>query len=201
MRNVSERIEHLICRRLDGELTADERLELDRELLRCPDARQLLEDYERVDRLASHAIETAVRPAAADAPLRLAGTRRPAGWRPNWMLLTSAVAACIAFVLFWSTPEQQRQDDQQRPGPVAVSPTPAHVAPGGKNLPRVGSNWDDVGVWRVNDRPQRVNRVTDRKYLVLTGEDGRVYVVPVDHVREIQRDDLKQDELVDYDPI
>ena len=44
MSPVNARIEQLIVRRLDGELTDDERLELDRALMRDPRARRLLQE-------------------------------------------------------------------------------------------------------------------------------------------------------------
>ena len=44
-----ERTERLITRKLDGELTEAESLELDKALVRSPEARSLLEDYERTD--------------------------------------------------------------------------------------------------------------------------------------------------------
>lgn len=46
---LDERIEQLINRRLDGALTEDESLELDRELIRSPETRRAFEDSQRID--------------------------------------------------------------------------------------------------------------------------------------------------------
>ena len=201
MANVSEQTELLICRALDGELNADERLQLDRELLRCPDARKMFEEYQRIDRMAVTAIDSAVRPATPTPELRLTGSGRRSHGRSGWMFAVSALAACLAFVLFLATPEE-RDANPHRPAAEATHhPMPSVPATGKATLPMVGENFGDVGVWRVSDRPQSVNRQTDRKYLMLTGDDGRIYVVPVDHVREIRRDDLRQDERAVLDPV
>jgi hypothetical protein len=54
---IDERTEYLINRRLDNELTSDEQLELDKRLIRSPEARAMSEEYERFDRLARTALE------------------------------------------------------------------------------------------------------------------------------------------------
>ena len=56
---VDERVEHLINRRVDGELTGAESLELDQLLVRSPEARSLLEEYERTYALAREALGSA----------------------------------------------------------------------------------------------------------------------------------------------
>jgi len=48
---IDERTEQLITRRLDGELADGESLELDRELIRSPEARRAFEDAQRIDAL------------------------------------------------------------------------------------------------------------------------------------------------------
>ena len=46
---IDERTELLINRRLDGELGEDEALELNKRLIRSPEARRLLEEYSRIE--------------------------------------------------------------------------------------------------------------------------------------------------------
>ena len=53
---IDERTERLINRRLDGELSEAESLELDKRLIRSPEARQLFETYARNDLLAGEAL-------------------------------------------------------------------------------------------------------------------------------------------------
>ncbi|MCH7597054.1 MAG: hypothetical protein IID35_10895, partial [Planctomycetes bacterium] len=52
MSNIDENLERLIVRSLDGDLSEDEQLDLDRELIRNPDALRLMEEYGSIDRLA-----------------------------------------------------------------------------------------------------------------------------------------------------
>jgi len=53
---IDERTEHLISRKLDGELSEDEALELNKLLIRDPEARGLMEDYARMDRQVGEAV-------------------------------------------------------------------------------------------------------------------------------------------------
>ena len=53
MSESNERLEQLIGRKLDGELLADESLELDKYLIRDPAARKCLEDSEKFCALAA----------------------------------------------------------------------------------------------------------------------------------------------------
>ncbi len=53
-------IERLIVRRLDGALTPDEELELDRQIIRDPQVRRLLEEYQRIDEWAAAALDAAL---------------------------------------------------------------------------------------------------------------------------------------------
>jgi anti-sigma factor RsiW len=57
---MDERTEHLISRRLDGEITGEESLELDRLLIRSPEARTWMEACERQDRLAAETLHAAL---------------------------------------------------------------------------------------------------------------------------------------------
>ena len=70
MSAVDKDIERLIVRHLDGALSADEELELNRAILRDPDAHRLLEEYRRIDEFSAAvldqvlpATETVVAPA------------------------------------------------------------------------------------------------------------------------------------------
>jgi anti-sigma factor RsiW len=56
MSGVSEHFERLICRRIDGELSDEDRLALDRELLRNPAARDLLDRYSAADEIAGEVL-------------------------------------------------------------------------------------------------------------------------------------------------
>ena len=57
MNPVDPKIERLIVRQLDGEITEAEQLELNRELLRNPGANRLLEEYRSLDATACEALQ------------------------------------------------------------------------------------------------------------------------------------------------
>jgi len=59
---LDERTERLINRRLDGEITEEESLELDKQLIRSPEARAYLEDLQRQDVLAGQALRATLAP-------------------------------------------------------------------------------------------------------------------------------------------
>ena len=60
MSNPEHDLERLIVRYLDSELTEEEELELNRELIRNPEAQQLLDDYRRADDLAVAALNRVI---------------------------------------------------------------------------------------------------------------------------------------------
>jgi len=65
---MDERTEQLISRKIDGELTEPESLELDKILIRSPQARAMLEQQERIDALAGETLQAFLdTPTEADA--------------------------------------------------------------------------------------------------------------------------------------
>src|SRR5689334_19423082 len=95
---IDERTEQLINRRLDGELLPGEQLELDKCLIRCPEARAMLEDYQCFDVLARESLHAVSSVSSAKESLaqsvwhqRLAGVAR------------TAIAAAVVLVVFSST--------------------------------------------------------------------------------------------------
>lgn len=91
---VDPRIERLICRLLDGEITPAERAELDAALAQDALARRLLDEYRRNDLLAVEALR-------ADAARRTGSRRRRAvhGWRRAAIGAVLAAAAVIVLSL------------------------------------------------------------------------------------------------------
>ena len=60
MSDVNEQLERRMIRSLDGALTEDEELELNRELIRDPEAHRLMAEYRAVDGLAAAALDRVV---------------------------------------------------------------------------------------------------------------------------------------------
>ena len=203
---INERVELLIGRKLDGEATPDEQLELDRELLRSPEARALLETYDRIDAEARDVLREVVR-VGDGGPLRLVTadcrSGRYASVRRNWMLYASALAACLALALLVKTPGARSPRQGGQP-PVMVQTTPSAGWPEAVGGPRAVpvTTASDVGVYRVGDfGRQRTERFTNRDYLLVPGSDGRLYLLQVDTTRERRRP--TEDEGVHFvkDPI
>lgn len=194
MKQVSENIERLIFRRLDGELTDDERRMLDRELRRSVEARERLAAYERVDALASRVIahSTASRTPRAPAlvvPPLSASAARPSSRRAGggWMYAASALAASLALVLIWKTPA-----DAPRKFAGETNHPARHTSP--RRGPALSvqtaraPQGPDVGVWPVEQPPAvRRDRFTDRNLIVVPDKKGNLYLIRVDHVREVDQ--------------
>jgi anti-sigma factor RsiW len=131
--NVDDRSERLICRLLDGEITAREQGELDAILERDDAARSLLEDYRRIDALSASALGS-----------RSAGTktavsdRKPHGL---WLAAAGAVLAAAAVILFSLAPSFWRSPSNAT-NFAQVVPRPATTLPRTTGYP-AGPQWVD----------------------------------------------------------
>jgi anti-sigma factor RsiW len=177
MSNVDPNIERLIVRRLDGELTPDEQLELDRVLLKCPEARALLEEYERIDGLASAAVASVVAddremPARSE-PL---GQQQPAhGYSRAWWALPAAVAAAIALAALLGVPDVK--------GPQLVEQPPSAPPKLAQSAVNSVPTTDGLGPVQHAAYGSTVNRATDTTTYYIVGPDGNIYVLEQQRVR------------------
>lgn len=196
MRDVSEHIERLITRKLDGEITVDEALELDRELIRSPQARALFDECRRLDQLAAACIKSSVGHRSDDAPVLVIGgpaVKSPVGHRRHaWIWAAAAMAACLALVVIWNTPNGNESADrlaERRIESAVPQFTGQHGPRPQVGMPRVGVPGNDVGVYRTADTlPPPVDRVTDVGMILVPAADGNYFMLPVEHTREfIQR--------------
>ena len=89
---LDERVERLICRSLDGEITADEQAEFDTILASDPEALALFVDYRRNDFAAAQALQREARNAMT------AVVARPR--RGLWLATAGAVLSAAAVVVF-----------------------------------------------------------------------------------------------------
>jgi hypothetical protein len=193
MPDVDKDIERLIVLCLDDELSPDEELRLNRELIRNPDAQRMFEAYRRIDTAAASALHDALQPDqllfdpkalthATEARRRLRPTR-------TWWLLPGAIAAALLAVMVarWPTtppaatpPSRVDRMAQGRPG-GHPSDTPA-VTPsfGGHALRR-----DDL--MRSTGTAPMIQRHTGRKVIGVLGENGKLYLLEVDRTRTLRR--------------
>ena len=158
---VNERIERLICRRLDGELTREERLELDRALARDPAARALLNDYARNDALVAGALRR---------DFESAMTATAPGYRRGlWLATAGSVLVAAAVILFSALPTMQPDVSPDTSGPRTVIrqfPTPP-TAP-----------MRLIDYRNVDMRPAHRDRQIQRDVIGIRGEDkNKIYVI------------------------
>jgi anti-sigma factor RsiW len=190
MSNVSEQLERLIVRRLDGELSPEEELELDRELIRDPAARELYERYAALDAMAARVLGRVATPRVPDAALAAPASAAASASREHvrawWMIAGSAIAAGLAIIVLLKTPLTPTATQEPKAvtnraedawSPTVAAPIPV-LAPSGK----------DVGVWRVpaNAVPPQVDRAVKRNLIVVPGGDGSYYLLNLEQVKEVQ---------------
>ncbi len=151
---MSEHVRNRLDAYLDLELSEDERAEVSRHLVGCPECRLLLEELAAVDE--------AARSLPAEAPkgyfdtfaprvkARLAGERRRAFRPPVWSL---AVAAGLLLAVI--TPLTLREHEAPPPAAPAPAPTPATrgatPAPAGPALQALEERRSAPGVTRTDE--------------------------------------------------
>ena len=114
MAPVTEQLEQRISLHLDGQLPGQDQADLFRELLRNPEARQMMDDYTANDRAVTDALRAALgaRPAAVAVDELTTAPRRSMPWRQ--ILATAAMIALAAgawFATTWMT-DQAAQNDR-----------------------------------------------------------------------------------------
>ena len=179
--NSNEALESLITRALDGEMTSDDRLTLDRELIRRPELRGMKEISERIDAIAGPALRGLLDD--AEAPRLTLPARpvspRPARYHRAWWLMPGAAAAVLAGLLWLA------RSPNNAP-PIARD---AHVAPtqhSSGSFGDVGSPYSTEGFSTPAAFQQpRIDRQLGRDVLGVLGRDGNIYLIETDHVRTV----------------
>ncbi len=183
MAEMDKEIERLIVRCLDGELGENEQLLLNRELIRNPEARRLMEECKRIDELAAAAIghELGEDRMPLD-PLTLPDRTRSQPFRHyhrGWWLVPGAVAAALLAIVVARFP--------------VVAPSPTSVVDNSRQhpnvvLPQIGPIGQQQGLMRnVGTNPASIKRDTGREVLGVVGDDGNIYWIEVDRIRTIKR--------------
>ena len=107
---VNDNLERRVNRLLDGELTDEQRADLQRELLRDPAAHRLMEQYARQDDLCRRALDTALGTGVREQPASAAAKARPARW-----LASVAAAAVLLAVGLWFAHHAGPEDSPPQP--------------------------------------------------------------------------------------
>jgi hypothetical protein len=185
MRSVDEQTERLIIRKLDGELSLVEEHELNKVLIRSPEARTLLESYSEQDRLTRELVSEEVG-SCAPPDLALvtagAGPLSPRRHAKSWAASSAAglMVACLAlFAVLW------------RPAMLPIGPNgeeEARVAgPSSLGLPvRGGDRFQRLP--KYLELPQTEEQELDRQFIgVYDEETGQMYILEVRRVSTSRR--------------
>jgi anti-sigma factor RsiW len=181
---LDERTEHLITRRLDGELGEGEALELDKRLIRAPEARHALEELERIDHLAQAALGSLLAEPSGPASTPARPAHRP--WlsrRSGLNLMAGAVAAALllAFTGPWRAPQRTSERSPVKSG---VSLDAAMLARASM-IPAVSDGSDtEPDLIELIDGPRRHReRVNQNVVGVFDPETDTIYVLELNTAR------------------
>ncbi len=182
-------IEWLIVRKLDGELSPEQSLELDRELLKNPNARVLFEEYKQIDALASAAMDddyASISPRfnSDDLPSQLNMHRWSAHKRYGWLVAGAIAAAVMALVI----PIPSLNFDQPQAPKVVQRAQPMTDLPMGVTQPVITQPSRQDGMMRYVDwREPRIQRDNGREVIGVIGDDGNFYWIEVNRLRTIRK--------------
>ncbi len=175
---LDERIELLISRELDGELNADERMELDKAILRDPEVREVLDKSRRIDELAG--VGLGVQITATTEPVELPSQPLRSHHSSSWWLPAS-VAAAIMVAAFLGLFTQKGGGDRLAVNPSGVSP----ILPDIVNQPL--SPRENGPIRQVGSRDGMMNGRRDSGVFTILGEDGNLYLIQIDRVQAVQK--------------
>jgi anti-sigma factor RsiW len=174
----------LIVRKLDGELSDEEQLALDRAILRDREARRLLEEYQQIDALAVGALHEHLVDSRGDClPALRLGTRSRTsrGYSRWWWLMPAAVAAALLapIALRMMLPGDPRSAlvvtrDDGASGATSIDASPIRPLPVSNPIQSAAS---------VSD--QSLDR--NIYYYYIVGDDGRIYMLEHERLQDVIR--------------
>jgi anti-sigma factor RsiW len=187
MKDVENNIERLIVRALDGEINEDDQLALNRELIRNPDARRLMEEYRHIDEMTALALGETLNNDplpldVADLPDQRAIQDSPRNIHRTWWLAVGAVAAgllaAVSARYFVSAPAQSIVANN-----TAQASRVQHIPP---LSPSYHPQDDVVRNAGMNNKP-RIKRSAGRDAFGVMGDDGNIYWIEVDRVWTLKK--------------
>jgi len=181
MSDLNEQLERRMIRSLDGALTEDEELELNRELIRNPEAHRLMAEYRAVDGLAAAALDRVV---VGEGPkldgatwARAVPAKRRAWQAPAWLWLApGAIAAALLALIV------------PRPSLTGVGPAPIVRGPGASipaGVVRSPFNGGQPDMMRSVRSTPAIHRNTGREIIGVVGDDGNLYWIEVTRTRTV----------------
>lgn len=182
-----EDIERLITRSLDGELSDEEQLALNRELIRNPQARQWLDDFRRIDTDAAEAMHDALAtdqlpldPETLPARDVVVTTRR---LHQGWWMWPGVVAAAISAYFMARAPAPSLQHQQPVINQMAKIDQPSTRPP--FRAPLESSR--QVPMRNVGTVLPQIKRDAAREVIGVVGDDGNIYWIEVDRTYTYKR--------------
>ncbi len=178
MQNELDNSELLISRLLDGELSEDAELELNRTLIREPEMMRLRDDYQKVNALAVSALDS-LRCGGAinlDAVFDAAVPARPAlriHARRGWVMIPGAIAAALLAMVI--------PNPDYRP---ATTPIVTDASSLFSTAP--GSTWNGSELARPVSTMPRIRSQTGRDVIGAVGDDGNLYWIEVEKTRTVR---------------
>jgi len=181
-------IERLIVRKLDGELSPQQSLELDKELLKNPDARQLFDDYKKIDSWSAAAMDdvyASITPRfdRVDVPQQTYAYRWSAHSRYGWLVVGAIAAAILALVI---PVPSLNLDRKQSPSIVHKTNTTSPVQIGGMRPVTTQPSQQGGMMNYVDWRKPRIQRDNGREIIGVRGDDGNLYWIEVNRMRTIR---------------
>lgn len=184
MSKVSYDLEALIVRHLDSELTEEQELELNRELIRNPEAQQMLADYRQADQLAVAALNQVIPGEEGLKPVPMPAVTSPprrAGHYRAWWIIPGAVAAAIMALMIPNPSVAPRQDGRVQ---ITSAPPSPHSRINESQRGSAQGLTRNVSTYPVGPR---IKRDTGREVFGVVGDDGNVYWIQVDRIRTLKR--------------
>ncbi len=178
-------LERLIVRRLDAELGPEEQLRLQREILRNPPAREMLDNYQQIDSLAAGALNDALGGLTGlnfDSLAVQRGMNPVRSYSRAWWLLPAAMAAALGIVFLGRTtvPTERGAKSTEILAGNALTGAESHAK---------SAAFEHGNHIRPPSGPRQIRRDTQRDLLGVMGPDGNIYWLEVDHTRTIDRPD------------
>lgn len=189
MSEINEHLERLIIRQLDGELSADEQLLLQKELIKNPAARQLADEYARTDLLAGAVLQDALFRSRSVAlqPMATVRATRQRHWSRAWIFIPGAIAAALLAMIVpfpGVTPVPDTKTQMvERTHSKPVTGQSGHI-------PQIGPVNSDGVMRTVSDSPwlaPRTRRDTGRELIGVQGDDGNIYWLEISRTRTVRQ--------------
>lgn len=196
-----DQLERLICRKLDGMITEDEELSLNRELIRNPEARAMMVDYERADELAAAALSASLgagEPSFSAEDIVAAGAvaQKPRGIRPSWLLVPGAIAAALLALAMPMANQNSSTGPNTVDRPLVSDAgqrnrVPDHAVPRVPDRPDLSAHssqprMQSAGTDGLKASDFKTRRYNGQDWLGVQGTDGNIYWIEFDRTQTVR---------------